>query len=171
VAHDLASKLLILSRWHVFCPTGPASADRHIRAAQRDRGASHSKAPIDKLLEIIMTDQNHTVDTVRLAIQARLGGGSDKIPNHSQKTVCVDTNAVLGKLSQSWQQRLDQVSADRGDETSAKTIKVDMESILSNIGKTRSTRTSVVRERRLSARAMVLATIALLIVLGLVSIV
>ena len=120
-----------------------------------------------------MTNQNHTTDTARLATQARLGGGSGKkIPNHSQKTICVDTNAVLGKLSQSWQQRLEQASADRGDETSAKTIKVDMESILSHIAKTRSTQTQIqtptVSKRRLSVRAMVLAAIALLAVLGLV---
>ncbi len=119
-----------------------------------------------------MVDDNHTADTARLAMQARLGGGSGKIPNHSQKTICVDTNAVLGKLSQSWQQRLEQASADRGDETSAKTIKVDMESILSHMAKTRSTQTQIqtptVSKRRLSVRAMVLATIALLAVLGLV---
>lgn len=120
-----------------------------------------------------MTDQNHTVDTASLAIQASLGGETDKIPNHSQKTIYVDTNAVLGKLSQSWQQRLEQASADRGEETSAKTIKVDMESILSHMAKTRNTKTQtqtpVVSRRRLSARAMVLAAVALLTLLGLVS--
>ncbi|MGH6635912.1 MAG: hypothetical protein ACRED0_07185 [Gammaproteobacteria bacterium] len=119
-----------------------------------------------------MTDQNHTVDTARLAIQASLGGGSDKIANHSQKTIYVDTNAVLGKLSQSWQQRLEQASADMGEETSAKTIKVDMESILSHMAKTRSTKTQTqtpaISRRRLSARAMVLATVAMLTLLGLV---
>ncbi len=119
-----------------------------------------------------MTNQNHTADTARLAKQARLGGGSAKISNDSQKTICVDTNAVLGQLSPSWQQRLEQASAARGDEKSAKTIKVDMESILSHMAKTRSTQTQIqtptVSKRRLSVRAMVLATIASLAMLGLV---
>ncbi|MGH8612738.1 MAG: hypothetical protein ACREYF_12090 [Gammaproteobacteria bacterium] len=115
-----------------------------------------------------MTDQNHTVDTARLAIQAGLGGGSDKVPNNSQKTVCIDTNAVLEHLSQSWQQRLEQASAGRGDEKSAKTIKVDMGSILSHLAKTRSTQTPVVSRRRPPTRAMLLGTVALLTVLGLV---
>jgi len=119
-----------------------------------------------------MTDQNRTVDTARLAIQARLAGGADKFPNNSQKTVCVDTNAVLGQLSKSWRQRLEQASTGSNDETSAKTIKVDMESILSHMAKTRSTQTQTqtptVSKRRLSVRVMVLATIALLAVLGLV---
>ncbi|MGH8606046.1 MAG: hypothetical protein ACREX9_01075 [Gammaproteobacteria bacterium] len=117
-----------------------------------------------------MTNQKHTADTARAAMQARLGGGSAKIPNHSQKTIFVDTNAVVGQLS--WQQRLEHASADKSSKTSAKTIKVDMESILSHMAKTRSTQTQTqtptVSKRRLSVRAMVLATIALLAVLGLV---
>lgn len=110
-----------------------------------------------------MTDQNQTIDPARLAIQAKPGGA----PNHVQKTICVDTSAVLGKLPQTWQQRLDQMTADGSEGASAKTIKVDMESILSHLAKTRNTETPVV-SRRYPVRAMVLATIALLAVLGLV---
>lgn len=92
--------------------------------------------------------------------------GSGKTLRYPEKTIAIDTSAVLERLS-SWRERLEHVSSDRDPEPAGKTIRVDMESILSQLEKTRKPAAIQASRKRPPMKILVLGS-ALLTVLTLV---